>query len=511
MRFINVLLSIAMVVVMFVLALEGGLRLLGKGPGKKINQPDAAIGWVKRPDFEVRRRTPEFDAVLETNSAGLRDDELASPAKPEGSFRVLVLGDSFTLGYTVARQDLFVDQLERWWDAEGRAIDVINAGTEGYSTDQEVAWYLEHGKEYEADLVLLVPYENDIFWNGQLEYLGTPKPRFTAEGELEADHIQHDTSWRSTTAIGRTISGSPKPLVVDGVLADFTPLLDPAPAEVQDAMERTRGALARLKGACQESGARLVMAPIPSHHSLDGDHLSKLAPSVGLDGRNLSPSAPMEFFMAAAAELGIAALDCRAALGAEMGGDEPLYYERDFHLTPRGNEVFTGFLHSALDAADDSWLPAAASAVTSLPAPTGAAPEAPAPFWPKLYGVLVVLLGTAYAATYKGEENPALAFVKVALLLAAIFTIAIGGSTLLQSLPPQVGQLALLGFIALVIGFIVYKLGRRTGTILELFGAFVGRGHWYLMPLVVVLLTVGSLLVVAASSPLVAPFIYTLF
>ena len=31
------------------------------------------------------------------------------------------------------------------------------------------------------------------------------------------------------------------------------------------------------------------------------------------------------------------------------------------------------------------------------------------------------------------------------------------------------------------------------------------------MPLLVVLLTVGSLLVVAASSPLVAPFIYTLF
>ncbi|MEO6710106.1 MAG: DUF5989 family protein [Planctomycetota bacterium] len=37
------------------------------------------------------------------------------------------------------------------------------------------------------------------------------------------------------------------------------------------------------------------------------------------------------------------------------------------------------------------------------------------------------------------------------------------------------------------------------------------RGHWYLMPLLVVLLSIGSLLVVAASSPLIAPFIYTLF
>ena len=45
----------------------------------------------------------------------------------------------------------------------------------------------------------------------------------------------------------------------------------------------------------------------------------------------------------------------------------------------------------------------------------------------------------------------------------------------------------------------------------KLLVAFVGRGHWYLMPLVTILLTIGSLLVVAASSPLVAPFIYTLF
>ena len=62
-----------------------------------------------------------------------------------------------------------------------------------------------------------------------------------------------------------------------------------------------------------------------------------------------------------------------------------------------------------------------------------------------------------------------------------------------------------------ILGFVAYKLGRRLGTIAELFKAFTLRGHWYLMPLVVILLTIGSLLVVAASSPLVAPFIYTLF
>jgi hypothetical protein len=72
-------------------------------------------------------------------------------------------------------------------------------------------------------------------------------------------------------------------------------------------------------------------------------------------------------------------------------------------------------------------------------------------------------------------------------------------------------MLAFVVVIAVILGFVVFKLGDRISTIAELVAAFIGRGHWYLMPVLVVLLTVGSLLVVAASSPLVAPFIYTLF
>jgi len=92
-----------------------------------------------------------------------------------------------------------------------------------------------------------------------------------------------------------------------------------------------------------------------------------------------------------------------------------------------------------------------------------------------------------------------------------VFTIALGGGWLLGKIPAAYASWILLAFVLGLFGFIFAKLGRRLGTILELFACFVGRGHWYLIPLVVVLLSVGSLLVVAASSPLVAPFIYTLF
>ena len=133
----------------------------------------------------VRRQTNEVDVTFEINALGLRDDPMSSAAKAPNTYRVVMLGDSFVLGYTVDRDHLFVDHLNRVWTAEKRRVDVINAGTEGYSTDQEVLWYLEHGVDFDADLVMLFPYENDIYWNGQTDYHGREKPRFSPDGTLE--------------------------------------------------------------------------------------------------------------------------------------------------------------------------------------------------------------------------------------------------------------------------------------------------------------------------------------
>ena len=69
-------------------------------------------------------------------------------------------------------------------------------------------------------------------------------------------------------------------------------------------------------------------------------------------------------------------------------------------------------------------------------------------------------------------------------------------------------------FTALFLGIIVFllwKLRKRMGIIMELYMSFTHRGHWYMMPLLAIMLAIGSLLIVAASSPFVAPFIYTLF
>jgi hypothetical protein len=153
--------------------------------------------------------------------------------------------------------------------------------------------------------------------------------------------------------------------------------------------------------------------------------------------------------------------------------------------------------------------PPALAAKKSAELPTPPKPrEAPIVLY--VFAGLWALIATMYVVTYK-DEPAWQGILKVGAMLALVFGIVIGGNKLLGLVPPLLSSFLLIVFVVSILGFVLYKLGRRLGTIAELFVAFTARGHWYLMPLVVVLLTVGSLLVVAASSPLIAPFIYTLF
>jgi lysophospholipase L1-like esterase len=96
-----------------------------------------------------------------TNSLGFRDRE-HSPARPPGVYRIVVLGDSVTMGLQIPdREDLFPEVLERELKDAGHDVEVLNFGVSGYNTQQEVAIFLERGLEYEPDLVLVQYSLND--------------------------------------------------------------------------------------------------------------------------------------------------------------------------------------------------------------------------------------------------------------------------------------------------------------------------------------------------------------
>jgi len=516
MRALNVLLSVLISLAMGCAVLEGGLRLMGFGAPESITEFDSELGWKKRANASVRRSSSEFDIELKTNSLGLRDDEL-DLEKPADEHRVLCLGDSFVLGYTVDRKDLFVDLLEEAWRAEGRPVQVINGGTEGWSTDQEVLWFLKDGAALAPDTVVLFAYENDIYYCGERRYTRYPKPRFSSQGLPETDPLEDPgpSPFSQRVAIGRFLSFL-RTSVQGQRLTDhfafedtmlpreFAPLLIEHQDLLNDAEERARGALSALKARCEQLGCELLICPIPSESVIHDAERARFQDTAfkRVSPEAWSPDKPVEFFLQAASDLNIRSFDPRPGLLAAADGG-PLYFEEEWHFTPRGNLILAELLHEELSAS----LPAATANITA-PKLTERSDSSAWPYW---YGALALLLGTLYASTYRKEEKLIGSYLKVACLLAVIFTIALAGSALLEWLPPTLASWAIGLFILGMLVFIAYKLGPRIDSILELLSAFVRRGHWYLMPLLTILVTIGSLLIVAASSPLIAPFIYTLF
>ena len=127
---------------------------------------DASAGYVMRPDTCVRLKTTEYDGILKTNTRGMVGPDVAD-AKPAGEFRVVVLGDSYTVGGQVPYEQTFPAVLERdLHDAGYGNVRVINAGVGGYTTFNESRLLAEDLAWLKPDLVVVAAFlGNDVSEN----------------------------------------------------------------------------------------------------------------------------------------------------------------------------------------------------------------------------------------------------------------------------------------------------------------------------------------------------------
>jgi lysophospholipase L1-like esterase len=111
---------------------------------------DPLIGHDHRPNRHAFLMGVQFD----TNSKGLRDREF-SYEKPPGKLRIMMLGDSFTVGWGAKFDETFAKRIELMYADRGIQAEAINTGVGNYNTIQEVEYYLTEGYKYNPDIVVL--------------------------------------------------------------------------------------------------------------------------------------------------------------------------------------------------------------------------------------------------------------------------------------------------------------------------------------------------------------------
>jgi lysophospholipase L1-like esterase len=144
---------------------ELGARMIFPRPPLASREPQIAFLYDPEIRYVIAPSQQGWidDGLVSINALGFRGAEVALP-KPPGRFRVVVVGDSLTLGWSVADEETFSARLERLLHDRfpKQDLDLLNLGVSGYNTRQEVTLVARHVSQLEPDLVLVGFYSNDV-------------------------------------------------------------------------------------------------------------------------------------------------------------------------------------------------------------------------------------------------------------------------------------------------------------------------------------------------------------
>ena len=335
-------------VLVALVGLELGLRLFWDGYYLKVSEPyampHATRGWCNLPDAVVIDGEPEFLVTATHDSFGHRGVPVGRERTP-GRARVLVLGDSFTYGLGVEDDETYCARLQ----AEVPALEVVNAGVNGYGTGQQLLLLREDGLLFEPDIVIVGFFSNDLSDNvvgptrasfvledGALRELSSPEAVLASAPANRSDR----RGWLRSSYAYRFLSDRGKQLRAARAKAD-------APAGAltgerrESAWQLALALLREIHRTAREGGARMVLLVIPEQVQVqhdgrwpgydenDHDVLDRLHPFAEAENIPLVDPLP--------------ALHQAYAVSAE-----PLYYREDRHMRPEGHAIVARVLADAL-------------------------------------------------------------------------------------------------------------------------------------------------------------------
>ena len=113
------------------------------------------------PNRVYRHVSPFYNIEMRTNSKGIRADREIPYEKPAGVKRIVLLGDSFGMGYEVSLEDSFLSQMERSLQQAGVACEAVNLSVSGFGNAEQLIFLQEEGFKYQPDLVVLAWHVTD--------------------------------------------------------------------------------------------------------------------------------------------------------------------------------------------------------------------------------------------------------------------------------------------------------------------------------------------------------------
>ncbi|WP_028880400.1 SGNH/GDSL hydrolase family protein [Terasakiella pusilla] len=145
----------------------------------RIYDPETGFTYLPNQTYYATNHT-DYWTVQHSNSLGMLDHEPVIP-KPQGRFRILVVGDSFVEGQQIEIDEKFHIRLK---DHLQQAMpdfdmDIVALGSNGTGQSNQLAFYEKFAPRLEPDLIILLTVGNDFANNStrltSLNYNWDPK------------------------------------------------------------------------------------------------------------------------------------------------------------------------------------------------------------------------------------------------------------------------------------------------------------------------------------------------
>ncbi|MFN8634825.1 MAG: SGNH/GDSL hydrolase family protein [Chloroflexota bacterium] len=373
------LLLVLLAILLPLATLEVGFRLAGpfipgnydtgsyltRNPRYGHYHPASYSGWIKRDEYVVQ---------VQTNPERQRGPAIPFE-KPPGTFRILVLGDSFVEAVQVAERERFLAKLQDLLNANGgpTRYELIDGGCGGWGQVQELLYLQQEGPRYKPDLVLLAFFVgNDVNNNSyELELEGNvnaalkpyverqddgtlsllePSPPPLTLGERVGFFL------RERSALYNVIeSGVLQKLSLDDLWANWRDLdaqveLTIREAEVystrpddrwKDAWATTDTLLGQIGQEASTQGARFGLMLVPTKAQVMPDAWRALTGSNEGRDRAFDPLQPNKSLAGIAQRTAAPLLDLTQPFrdAGRARGAPALYYARDQHWTAAGHDL----------------------------------------------------------------------------------------------------------------------------------------------------------------------------
>ncbi len=206
------------------------------------------IGHEHRPN----KKAHLMGVDVTINSHGFRDKEYPVE-KPQGVYRVMLLGDSLTFGWGAKQDRIFAVELERKLDkyfktaGKNMKVQVINTGVGNYNTDQEVSFYEYRGRKFKPDMVILNYFINDA----------EPTPRQKSPLIIKYSYFAMWLWGRIDTFKRKYFSNEDYSSYYNNLYDDSRP-----------GWQKTREAIKRLVEASKRDGFTLALVMLPELHAV---------------------------------------------------------------------------------------------------------------------------------------------------------------------------------------------------------------------------------------------------